>query len=82
MVGPGDYELKLSPRSEDYDTEDSAAGHMMLPRIQFRKASRGHRKEESFVFVVSDYFEGTSCDQCGEPSLAMINDQRTQRAGP
>ena len=56
MVGPGGYELKLSPGSEVYNTEDSAAGHMMLPCSQFRNASRRQHKEESQVFLVGDYF--------------------------
>ena len=55
MVGPGGYELKLSPGSEAYDTEDSQAGHMMLPCSQFREASRQH-KEDVLVFHVGDYF--------------------------
>ena len=39
MIGPGGYELELSPGSEIYDTEDSATGHMMLPCSQFSSAS-------------------------------------------
>ena len=31
MVGPGGYELRLSPGSEKYDCVDSSMGHMMLP---------------------------------------------------
>ena len=53
---PGGYELKLSPGSEVYDTEDSQAGHMMLPCSQFREASRRQRKDEAQVFLVGDYF--------------------------
>ena len=56
MVGPGGYELKLSPGSEVYDPEDSAAGHMMRPCSQFRDASRRQNKEEAQVFLVGDYF--------------------------
>ena len=56
MVGPGGYELKLSPGSEVYHTEDSQAGHMMLPCSQFRDASRKQNKEEAQIFLVGDYF--------------------------
>ena len=56
MVGPGGYELKLSPGSEVYDTEDNQAGHVMLPCSQFRDASRQQNKAESQVFMVGDYF--------------------------
>ena len=56
MIGPGGYELKLSPSSEVYDTEDSQAGHMMLPCSQFRCASQNQRKDETQIFVVGEYF--------------------------
>ena len=59
MVGAGGYELKLSPGSEVYDTEDSAAGHMM-PCSQFRDVSRQQRKEEVVIFLVGDYFKSES----------------------
>ena len=45
MVGPGGYEIRLSPGSEVYNLEDSDAGHQMLPcsnssrvRNRFRRA--------------------------------------------
>ena len=56
MVGPGGYELKLSPGSEVYDTEDSQAGHMMLPCSQFRDIKRQQRKEDVQIFVNGEYF--------------------------
>ena len=56
MVDPGGYELKLSPGSEAYNTEDRQAGHMMLPCSQSRDASRQQRKEDAQVFLVGDYF--------------------------
>ena len=55
-MGPGGYELKLSPGSEVYDTEGSQAGHMMLPCSQFRDASRQQNTALSQVFMVGDYF--------------------------
>ena len=64
MVGPGGYELKLSPGSEAYDTEDSQAGHMMLPCSQFREASR-QGKEDVLVFHVGDYFSPTESKAAG-----------------
>ena len=48
--------MKLSPGSEVYDTEDSQAGHMMLPCSQFRDASRQQNKAEAQVFMVGEYF--------------------------
>ena len=56
MVGPGGYELRLSPGSEVYDTVDSKAGHMMLPCSQFGDASRQQNNQESQTFLVGDYF--------------------------
>ena len=56
MVGPGGYELKLSPGSEIYDTEDSRAGHMMLPCSQFNDVSRQQSNQEVQTFLVGDYF--------------------------
>ena len=56
MVGPGGYELKLSPGSEAYDTEDSQAGHMMLPCSQFQDANRRHGKEDAQTFLIGKYF--------------------------
>ena len=55
MVGPGGYELKLSPGSEVYETEDSKAGHMMLPCSQFANASRQQNRDAQ-TFLVGDYF--------------------------
>ena len=51
--------MKLCPGSEVYDTEDSAAGHMMLPCSQFQDASQRQRKDEAQVFMVGDYFAPT-----------------------
>ena len=56
MVGEGGYELKLSPGSEIYETEDSAAGHMMLPCSQFNDANRQQNNQEVQTFLVGDYF--------------------------
>ena len=50
MVGPGGYELKLSPGSQIYDTVDSKAGHMMLPCSKFSDASRQQNNQEVQTF--------------------------------
>ena len=54
MIGPGGYGIKLSPGSEIYDLEDSAAGHQMLPCSQFHKGRRP--TQESQTFLVGDFF--------------------------
>ena len=72
MIGPGGYELKLSPGSEVYDTEDSQAGHMMLPCSQFNCASRKQRKDEAQIFVVGNYFPQESMDGESVPSRAAL----------
>ena len=55
MVGPGGYEIRLSPGSEVYDLLDSEAGHQMLPRSQFAKGKKP--SQDSFTFLVGDYLE-------------------------
>ena len=35
MVGPGGYELRLSPGSEKHDLQESSMGHLMLPCSEF-----------------------------------------------
>ena len=68
MVGPGGYEIKLSPGSEIYDLEDSQAGHQMLPCSQFRRGSRPTK--ESQTFLVGTYFAADKQEpNGGEPSL-------------
>ena len=54
MVGPGGYELKLSPGSEKHDLESSSMGHMMLPCSKFN-GTRGGTKE-ALSFVVGEYY--------------------------
>ena len=45
MAGPGGYELKLSPGTEAYHTEDSQARHMILPCSQWWDARWARRKD-------------------------------------
>ena len=54
MVGPGGYELRLSPGSEKYDCVDSSMGHMMLPCSNFNNQS--HQSKESMHSLVGEYF--------------------------
>ena len=70
----------LSPGSEVYDTEDSQAGHMMLPCSQFRDASRRQHKDEAQVFMVGDYFspkEASAALQRLPAPKAEKNDSKT-----
>ena len=60
MVGPGGYEIKLSPGSEIYDLEDSEAGHQMLPCSQFHKGRKPTK--DGRTFLVGDYFEADKQD--------------------
>ena len=67
MVGPGGYEIKLSPGSEVYDLEDSEAGHQMLPCSQFHKGRKPTK--DSQTFLVGDYFEADKQDRSGDVSF-------------
>ena len=58
LVGPGGYELKLSPGSVKHDLVESSAGHLMLPCSCFDVPMKRH--EEVTAFLVGDYFEPTS----------------------
>ena len=57
LVGPGGYELKLSPGSVQHDLVESSAGHLMLPCSCFNTPMK-HR-EEVTSFIVGDYFDST-----------------------
>ena len=58
LVGPGGYELKLSPVSVQHDLVESSAGHLMLPCSCFDSPMK-HR-EEVTSFIVGDYFDEPS----------------------
>ena len=66
MVGPGGYELKLSPGSEKLDLQDSPMGHMMLPCSEFRR--QDVKTKESVSFVVGEYYAGVSGANDGGPT--------------
>ena len=55
LVGPGGYELKLSPGSVKHDLVESSAGHLMLPCSEFNVPRK--RSEEITAFIVGDYFD-------------------------
>ena len=52
LVGPGGYELKLSPGSEVYDLHESKMGHLMLPCC--KNDHKARRSKEAMSFVVGN----------------------------
>merc|ERR1712023_459649 len=48
-VGPGGYEIRLSPGSVMYPLKTSQAGHLMLPCAEY---GRGQSSTEVMTFVV------------------------------
>ena len=69
MVGPGGYEIRLSPGSEVYDLEDSEAGHQMLPCRQFKQGRKPN--QESQTFLIGTYFEKDQAPSSGDVSRAQ-----------
>ena len=61
LVGPGGYEIRLSPGSEVHSLEESPAGHLMLPCSRFGSQAT-KPNSESQTFMVGDYFETQSFD--------------------
>ena len=57
-VGPGGYELKLSPGSIQHGLVESSAGHLMLPCSRFDVPKKPYVEVTSFI--VGDYFEDKS----------------------
>ena len=55
LVGPGGYELRLSPGSEKYDLHESSMGHLMLPCSEFDPRG-GQQSTEVRSFVVGEHF--------------------------
>ena len=55
LVGPGGYEIRLSPGSEVHALEESPAGHLMLPCSHFGPQQVQHTSEAQ-IFVVGDYY--------------------------
>ena len=82
LVGPGGYELRLSPGSEMHKLEESPAGHLMLPCSRFAGRQQVQRSEESQTFVVGEYYvvkgqEEAGCSPAGE--APAVNRRRRQR---
>ena len=57
LVGPGGYELKLSPGSVQHDLVESKAGHLLLPCSCFNASVKPY--DEVTSFIVGDHFEGS-----------------------
>ena len=71
FVGPGGYELKLSPGSEAYDLHDSEMGHLMMP------CSKGgvweKKTEQSTSFTVGDFFQSARASSHCSPATAGVS---------
>ena len=59
LVGPGGYEIRLSPGSERYALEKSPMGHLMLPCSRWDTATQQTTESQSFV-VGSHFAANTS----------------------
>ena len=76
LVGPGGYEIHLSPGSEVHDIEESAAGHLMLPCSRFGRQHQQHT-EDSQVFTVGEFFIAKSESHPQEVSPSYSGTART-----
>ena len=79
LVGPGGYELKLSPGSVQHDLVESSAGHLMLPCSCFSTALKSN--EEVTSFIVGDHFSAPSKQTSGgsPPTTATSTDAAAER---
>ena len=68
LVGPGGYELKLSPGSVQHDLVESSAGHLMLRCSCFSTPLKSH--EEVTSFIVGDHFSAPSKQTSGRSPFA------------
>ena len=66
LVGPGGYELKLSPGSVQHDLVESSAGHLMLPCSCFNAPVKPY--DEVTSFIVGDHFDGSTARSACESS--------------
>ena len=48
-IGPGGYQLHLSPGSVKYPLEESHAGHLMLPCSRFKQHPEQQQKVQVFA---------------------------------
>ena len=79
LVGPGGYEIRLSPGSEMHKLEESPAGHLMLPCSRF-DGQQARASTEAQTFLVGDFFEKQLLDH--EPPKGMapaVNSRRRER---
>ena len=58
LVGPGGYEIRLSPGSQMFQLEESPMGHLMLPCSKF--GQRNAQTQDAQTFLVGDYFDNMS----------------------
>jgi len=65
-VGPGGYELKLSPGSIQHNLVESSAGHLMLPCSSFDVPKKPYVEVTSFV--VGEYFNARLAHSNGSGS--------------
>ena len=76
LVGPGGYEIHLSPGSEVHELEESSAGHLMLPCSRFGR-QQAQKTEESQVFTVGEFFIAKSEPEPQEVSPSYSGTART-----
>ena len=81
LVGPGGYEIRLSPGSEVHSLEESPAGHLMLPCSRLGGQQRQQRTEDSQTFVVGEYFvvKGEAAQSPPSGVAPSVNIRRRQR---
>ena len=75
MVGPGGYDIRLSPGSEVYDLEDSEAGHQMLPCSQFKQGRK--LTPDSQTLLIGTYIAKDQASSSADVSLTQ--GARTER---
>ena len=85
LVGPGGYELKLSPGSVKHDLVESSAGHLMLPCSCFDVPMNAY--EEVTAFIVGDHFDSPPASSTpgvssggSPPADGVSRDSRENRA--
>ena len=76
LVGPGGYEIHLSPGSAVHELDESSAGHLMLPCSRFGR-QQAQKTEESQVFTVGEFFIAKSEPEPQEVSPSYSGTART-----
>ena len=62
MVGPGGYELRLSPGSSKHDLQKSSVGHLLLPCSEFG-TQRCQKSDDTMSFVVGEHFVAANASE-------------------